>query len=697
MVEVSTIEYPLGKVERIRNGLVLGASLVVMSASQALAQDAAGGSTGVTQLQQLVVTAAGFEQNVKDAPASITVITREELEKGAFKDLTDALKEVQGVTVTGAANENDILIRGLPGNYTLILVDGKRQNTRNSRPNGSSGLEQSFIPPISAIERIEIVRGPMSSLYGSDAMGGVINIITRKVSDTWTGTVSVDGTLNGHSRFGNAGQTSFYISGPVIDDKVGIQVWGRGLLRGEDKLVGGTQERKEGDIGGKLTITPSDDHEIYIEGGLTRVRSLAHAGKTVEWTSGAEDTYRDYDRAHWSVSHVGHWGWTTSEITLSQEDGRRTNYSSPAGTEDWTKSLRVPRIRNTTLDAKFTTPFDFMGQHTLVTGGQYLNENLRDTGHTSDYLDLSADSFALFGEDEWKITDDFALTGGVRYNHHQRYGSHVTPRLYAVWDVFEGVTIKGGVSTGFTAPEIRAVTPSYYYPTQRGAGVIAGNPDLKPEESTSYEIGILYDSYSGFTAGATYFYTDFTNKIANENTHRIINPETGRIRDPGGNCSAAVLNPGEYCLWRYFNIDGAIIQGVELAATWEATPDLTFRGTYTYTHSEQTSGEFEGEPLTRTPKHQASLRADWSATDKLDLWATVSYHGEQVSANVRQTPRVRTLPAYTFVDVGLNYRLGDSTTLKGAVYNLFDKQVDPDDYLNSLEGRRFWVGLTSTF
>src|SRR5690606_12674404 len=147
---------------------------------QALAQDAAGGSTGVTQLQQLVVTAAGFEQNVKDALASITEITREELEKGAFNDLTDALKEVQGVTVTGAANENDILIRGLPGNYTLILVDGKRQNTRNSRPNGSSGLEQSFIPPISAIERIEIVRGPMSSLYGSDAMGGVINIITRK-------------------------------------------------------------------------------------------------------------------------------------------------------------------------------------------------------------------------------------------------------------------------------------------------------------------------------------------------------------------------------------------------------------------------------------------------------------------------------------------------------------------------------------
>ncbi|MGO4840407.1 TonB-dependent receptor plug domain-containing protein, partial [Rhizobiaceae sp. 2RAB30] len=141
----------------------------------AIAQEAGGQSEGATLLQQIVVTATGFEQNVKDAPASITVITREELEKGNFRDLTDALRDVQGVAVTGVANEKDILIRGLPGAYTLILVDGKRQSTRDARTNGNAGFEQSFIPPVAAIERIEVVRGPMSSLYGSDAMGGVIN------------------------------------------------------------------------------------------------------------------------------------------------------------------------------------------------------------------------------------------------------------------------------------------------------------------------------------------------------------------------------------------------------------------------------------------------------------------------------------------------------------------------------------------
>lgn len=102
---------------------------------------------GVISLDQVVVTATGFEQNVRDAPASITVVSREELEKGRFRDLTDALREVQGVAVTGVANEKDIYIRGLPGAYTLILVDGKRQSTRDARTNGNAGFEQSFIPP----------------------------------------------------------------------------------------------------------------------------------------------------------------------------------------------------------------------------------------------------------------------------------------------------------------------------------------------------------------------------------------------------------------------------------------------------------------------------------------------------------------------------------------------------------------------
>jgi len=225
-------------------------------------------------IREVVITATGFEQTVKDAPASISVIPREQIEKGAFRDLTNVLQNVQGVAVTGKAGQEDIFIRGLPGSYTLILVDGKRQSTREARTNGNSGYEQSFIPPAAAIERIEVVRGPMSSLYGSDAMGGVINIITRKVPDKWTGSLTIDGTANQHSRYGNTAQASYYLAGPLAPERIGMQIWGRGLGRQEDSIVAGTPEKKEIDITGRVTLTPNENHDITLEAGQMQIRPV---------------------------------------------------------------------------------------------------------------------------------------------------------------------------------------------------------------------------------------------------------------------------------------------------------------------------------------------------------------------------------------------------------------------------------------
>ncbi|EJI7471183.1 TonB-dependent receptor plug domain-containing protein, partial [Escherichia coli] len=140
----------------------------------------------------LVVTASGFTQQLRNAPASVSVITSEQLQKKPVSDLVDAVKDVEGISITGGNEKPDISIRGLSGDYTLILVDGRRQSGRESRPNGSGGFEAGFIPPVEAIERIEVIRGPMSSLYGSDAIGGVINIITKPVNNqTWDGVLGL--------------------------------------------------------------------------------------------------------------------------------------------------------------------------------------------------------------------------------------------------------------------------------------------------------------------------------------------------------------------------------------------------------------------------------------------------------------------------------------------------------------------------
>src|SRR5690606_670084 len=132
----------------------------------------------VQQLDTVVVTASGFEQDIKSAPASISVITREDLEEKAITDLASALRDVEGIDVRGSTGKTgnlNVSMRGMPSEYTLVLIDGRRQNAAgNVTPNGFDDTSTGFIPPISAIERIEVIRGPMSTLYGSDAMGGVI-------------------------------------------------------------------------------------------------------------------------------------------------------------------------------------------------------------------------------------------------------------------------------------------------------------------------------------------------------------------------------------------------------------------------------------------------------------------------------------------------------------------------------------------
>lgn len=156
---------------------------------------------------EIVVTAAGYEQRIVEAPASISVLDRANLEEKRFGSLAEALQDVQGIDVGGEAGKTgglNISIRGMPSDYTLVLIDGRRQNAPGGvTPNGFGETSTSFLPPFSAVDRIEVVRGPMSTLYGSDAMGGVVNIITRKVGDAWVATMTAESTIQEDDRFGN--------------------------------------------------------------------------------------------------------------------------------------------------------------------------------------------------------------------------------------------------------------------------------------------------------------------------------------------------------------------------------------------------------------------------------------------------------------------------------------------------------------
>ncbi len=232
-------------------------------------------------LNDTVVSASGFEQKITEAPASISVISREDLQQKRYNNLAQALGDVEGIDIgqgTGKTGGLNISIRGMPSQYTLILIDGRRQNAAgNVTPNGFNETSTSFMPPLSAIERIEVIRGPMSTLYGSDAMGGVINIITRKVAKEWSGSLTQDYTYQEDRDFGDTRNTSIYASGPLVDGLLGLQVRGSLFDRAESDLSygNGIEVSKRGpspvegrthNLGARLSLTPHEDHDFGLAG-----------------------------------------------------------------------------------------------------------------------------------------------------------------------------------------------------------------------------------------------------------------------------------------------------------------------------------------------------------------------------------------------------------------------------------------------
>lgn len=245
----------------------LSVTLGLMFSASAFAQDAT--KTDET----MVVTAAGYAQVIQNAPASISVISREDLESRYYRDVTDALKSVPGVTVTGGGDTTDISIRGMGSNYTLILVDGKRQTSRQTRPNSDGpGIEQGWLPPLQAIERIEVIRGPMSTLYGSDAIGGVINIITRKDQQQWSGNVQLSTVVQENRASGDEQSANFFVTGP-LSDALSLQVYGQTTQRDEDEIEHGYGDKSLRSLTSKLNYQLNPDHQLQLEAAGISPRS----------------------------------------------------------------------------------------------------------------------------------------------------------------------------------------------------------------------------------------------------------------------------------------------------------------------------------------------------------------------------------------------------------------------------------------
>lgn len=737
-------------------------------------------------LSEVVVSAAGFEQKITDAPASISVVTKEELAKRPYTSLIDAVRDLEGVDIgetSDKTGQKTISLRGLGADYTLILVNGKRQSNHGDiYPNSFSGNQFNHIPPLDAIERIEVIRGPASTLYGADAMGGVINIITKKVTDKWSGSATVGRSVQQDSQFGDETTLDFDLRGPVAD-RIGLSIRGSmydkdpsnpnytaaqdpsGVSHDRTLGFGGggrTVESENQALGLSLSFKPDARQSITVDydisrqaydnsqsqlGTLDGVDSIWRASKGQVQPRVGYTAKQKFKRDNWALTHEGDWGNAKSYIALSyvetSNDGRSLPFSpaerrqlqeiydgkgayaglSTAERKAAAASLFLPRPQRTlqsnqyTLDGKLEIPLKGLaGDHMLIVGGQVIDGELTDG-----VFGLEGNSaggkqrfkmYSLFAEDNWMPNDTFTLTGGLRYDHHNMFGSHFSPRIYGVYNLSSQWTLKGGVSTGYKTPKTTDLYDGITGFGGQGVSPWAGNPNLKPETSVNSEVALYWTHPDRHNFNATLFNTQFKDKIESGDVAQTCE-QTGGVRP--------CVNLGEYGDLGYTsysqktNIDKATVMGLELAGRYQLTHAIAVRGNYTWTDSERKSGDDQGMPLTNMAKHMANLTLDWQVNDQFSTFLTAEYRSKRYRGSDATTGQALYWKGYNVMHLGASYQIAKNVTITGRINNLLDKKFTSyrtsftdngdgtytptytDDFNNKDKARSLWISLNARF
>ncbi len=647
------------------------------------------------ELDTLVISASGFEQTIELAPSSISVITREQLEERNVTNLADAVRGLEGVNSrpldarSGKTGNQTVSLRGLPSEYTLVLIDGVRQNVSATvAPNAFNDSQSTFIPPIAAIERIEVIRGPMSTLYGSDAIGGVINIITRRPGDEWRASGSVSTEHFSDADFGGTTITEGYVSGP-ISQHVGMRLYGRLLERSASNIdIPGTtpsltdnrtmgQNPSKANVetfGGELVLTPDDTHDISLRFDTSRQtldNRIGQVGRLNGTGNAPSDFTRGYGRElefsrdQFRLGHHGDFQFGQLATTLTRDivetEGRTVNaLANPPATYPEAGTHRQLKLTTDILDTRLTNAF---GDHLVTLGGQYIDATFED-GILPE--DITRDQYSLFAENEWQTTERLALTGGLRYDKYQNISGEFTPRAYAVFEATDQWTLKGGAGQGFRAPLMEQTFDGITGFGSGGSVPLFGNPELKPERSTNYELSARYDNRQGFMTQVTAFHSTLKDKI-----------------EKGTGANQGIDQ----------NIGESRIQGIELASSYALTKTVTLSGNYTYTDSEvkegATAASFIGDPLVSVPEHMLNMRLDWQATPQLNTFLGAEYRGSAFRPRNYHEPQdggsaqgaydaLGDFKSTTMVNLGARYRVSEHVSVNGVVNNLLDR--DFKDY-----------------
>jgi vitamin B12 transporter len=666
--------HPLLKTRKI--GLALSASLGALAfSSSGFAQvvpdptqdtDNTTSQSGTQALPQIIVTAPTRNPTpVSELANSITVVTRGEIAAQQQRTLPDVLEAVPGLNVVqtgGPGGLTSVYMRGTNANQTKVLLDG----IDVSDPTSSDDSFDFSTLQTADISQIEVLRGPQSGLYGSDAIGGVINISTK----TGSGPPHVYGSLEGGSfgtfnqNVGVSGSTSrisyaftFAHFSSTDSPVTPTSVVAPGTPYNPDSYDNRSLSLK---LGAQL----ADNLDIGAVAHFIETDLRNTADNFDVYPPAAEPVQADSQSQALFTRAFAHWllldGRFDETLGIAYTDYKRsyidTNYSS----EDY-DFYDGDRIK-----------IDYQGNYTIVPGeiatigAEHEIDALNNPaswsgGSPSAPLSASVTDDAVFGQLQSNVYDRYFNEANVRFDHNGQFGSAVTFReAPAIFFPETGTKLKGSVGTGFKAPSLDQLYNNY------PAYGFYANPNLKPETSFGVDAGFEQSLFAQrLSFGATYYHNDIRNLIEDNDTFTS-----------------------------YINVGHATTQGVESVVALHPVAPLTLRVDYTYTLAYDDDTQQE---LLRRPKNKVSLTGIWQATDKVQVSGQIVYVSSWLDNNRDGTnTEPLTAPGYVLVNIAGSYDLGHGLTAFARINNLLNEHYqEPLGY--NRQGLGVFGGLRLAF
>lgn len=691
--------------------------------------------------ESMIVTA---EQELKQQPG-VSTITAEDIKKNPpVNDLSDIIRKMPGVNLTGngasgsRGNNRQIDIRGMGPENTLVMIDGVPVSSRNSvryswRGERDSRGDTNWVPA-EMVERIEVIRGPAAARYGSGAAGGVVNIITKRPTNDWHGSLSLYTSQPENSKEGDTRRANFNLSGPLAGDALTMRLYGNINRTDADAFDINTAENgsyaagREGvrnkDINTVLSWKITPLQIIDFSWGYSRQGNI-YAGDTQNSNSNAstdglveslygDETNRMY-RQSYGIAHNGIWDWGTSKLNFNYE--KTNNIRLQEGTAGRTEGMinsdtyATSRLESYRAGGEINFPLQLLVDQTVTLGAEWNRDELNDPasmlaasasgvnlpGSSGDPSQRSSKNSAtissLFFEDNIAATDSTEVIPGLRFDYHDQFGANWSPSLNLSQGLGDFFTLKAGIARVFKAPNLYQSTPGYLLST-RGNGCpiglsqcyLLGNNDLDAETSVNKEIGLEF-SNQGYVAGITWFRNDYKNKIVSGT-------------EPVYSSTRPVYN-----VLRWENGGKAIVEGLEGNLTIPLIADtLEWRSNATYMF--RSESKKTGNPLSVIPEFTINSQLEWQATQDLSANINWTQYGRQkprqnVETNIdTSSMTTQEISPYSVFGLNVNYDISKNLRANAGINNLFDKRIYRENSGASTynePGRAYYAGVTMSF